>query len=218
MVSTTKSIARQQFEANKESWKNSFLAGMSLDENGNYVPWMSYPAIEFLQNYLTKDHEVFEFGCGASTLFFAGKVKKVVGIETNKRWLGIVEQLLGENKNLTKQIQNNNEILRFTENEETRVEINLMQDGLTNNNYENFAKNYGQKFDLIIIDSLKRFQCAQNVIDALKPNGAIILDDSERKNYRKIFEFFADNNFKQTDFFGIAPAQLRVKNTSFFTR
>ncbi len=201
MVSTTKSLTRQQFEANKAGWTRSFFEGISQDGDGNYVPWMTYPAIEFLQNYLQNSHEVFEFGCGASTLFFCARVKKVVGLETNEKWLSIV-----------------NSMLQASPNKASNVEINLMADGLTNPNYENFAKNSGQKFDLIIIDSLKRFDCAKNVIAALKEDGMVILDDSERKNYRKIFEFFAANNFTQTDFVGIAPGQLRIKNTTFFKK
>ncbi len=201
MVSATKSLTRQQFEANKAGWTKSFFEGISQDGDGNYVPWMTYPAIEFLQSYLKKSHEVFEFGCGASTLFFCARVKKVVGLETNEKWLGIV-----------------NSLLQKSPNKGSNVVLNLITDGLTNPNYENFAKNSGQKFDLIVIDSLKRFNCAQNLISALKEDGIVILDDSERKNYRKIFEFFAANNFIQTDFVGIAPAQLRIKNTTIFSR
>jgi SAM-dependent methyltransferase len=196
-VTQVKSIVKEQFEKNKAGWEKSFFYGFSQDENGDAVPWMTYPAIEFLKNNLNKNHEIFEFGCGASTLFFSGIVKKVVGLETNKRWLGITQKMLAEKS------RNN-------------VVITLMEDGLENDNYQNFAKNCGQKFDFIIIDSLKRFECAKNVIDALKPDGILILDDSERKNYKKIFEFFAEKNFQKQDFFGIAPGQLRIKNTTFF--
>jgi SAM-dependent methyltransferase len=196
-VTQVKSIVKEQFEKNKTGWEKSFFYGFSQDENGDALPWMTYPAIEFLKNNLNKNHEIFEFGCGASTLFFSGIVKKVVGLETNKIWLGITQKLLAEKS------RNN-------------VVITLMIDGLENENYQNFAKNCGQKFDFIIIDSLKRFECAKNVIDALKPNGILILDDSERKNYKKIFEFFAENNFQKQDFFGIAPGQLRIKNTTIF--
>jgi predicted O-methyltransferase YrrM len=195
----SKSLTKEQFLKNKISWKNSFAAGLSLDENGDYLPWMTYPAIEFLKNKITKNCEVFEFGCGASTLFFASRVKQVSGLETNETWLKIVKNFLQE-----KDLKN--------------VKLNLMADGLVNDDYQNFAKNSGKKFDLIVIDSLKRFECAKNVIAALKPEGAVILDDSERKNYQKIFKFFAENGFEKRDFFGIAPAQLRVKNTTIFTR
>ncbi|MBP7709815.1 MAG: methyltransferase domain-containing protein [Rickettsiales bacterium] len=192
-----KNLTKEQFYQNKISWKKSFLDNFSQDENGDAVPWMTYPAIEFLKNTITKNHEIFEFGCGASTLFFARNAKKVVGLETNEVWLKIVQNFLQREG-----LEN--------------AKINLMADGLTNANYENFAKNSGQKFDLIVIDSLKRFDCAKNVIEALKPQGMVILDDSERKNYAKIFKFFADAKFKQRDFFGIAPGQLRVKNTTVF--
>ncbi len=190
---------KQSFIENKIGWKKSFLDGFSQDENGNALPWMTYGAIEFLKNNLKKDQQVFEFGCGASTLFFAKKVKKVIGLESNPTWFSIIQ-----NKLLQSQHSN--------------VEITLMPDGLTNFSYENFAQNYGTKFDLIIIDSLKRFSCAKNSLNALKPNGAIILDDSERKHYSKIFGFFAENNFTKQDFFGIAPGQLRPKNTTIFTK
>jgi len=190
---------KEQFKKNKISWQKSFLDGFSQDENGEALPWMTYGAIEFLQKYLNKNQQVFEFGCGASTLFFAKKVKKVVGLETNKMWLSIIQNKLQQS---------------LFDN----VQINLMGDGLENDSYQNFAKNYGEKFDLIVIDSLKRFECAKNCIEALKPNGAIILDDSERQNYRKIFDFFAEKNFQKTDFIGIAPGQLRLKNTTIFWR
>lgn len=192
-------MIKEQFEKNKISWIKSFNDGFSQDENGDSVPWMTYPAIEFLKKHLNKNHEIFEFGCGASTLFFSKKVKKIVGLETNPRWLGIVQEKL------------NSLPTHFP-----RPIINLMEDGLENSAYENFAKNHEQKFDLIIVDSLKRFECAKNSIDALKPRGAIILDDSERKNYKKIFDFLAQKNFTKQDFLGIAPGQLRIKNTTIF--
>jgi predicted O-methyltransferase YrrM len=154
---------------------------------------MTYPAIEFLKKNLNKNHEIFEFGCGSSTLFFAGRVKKIIGIETKVKWFELLKQANPSN-----------------------VEITLMEDGLTNDLYQNFAKNSGQKFDFIIIDSIKRFLSATNSIDALKPGGAIILDDSERDNYKKIFDFFAEKNFTRQDFPGVAPMQKREKSTTIF--
>ena len=192
-------MLKEQFQQNKIGWIKSFNDGFSQDDEGNSVPWMTYPAIEFLKKNLTKNHEIFEFGCGASTLFFAPQVKKVTGLETNFRWLGIVKEKL--------------DISQFT-----NVEMQLMADGLTSKSYENFPKNCEQKFDLIIIDSIKRFNCAKNSITALKSGGSIILDDSERKNYKKIFDFFTAEGFLTRDFFGIAPGQLRIKNTTIFTK
>ena len=46
----------------------------------------------------------------------------------------------------------------------------------------------------------------------------LILDDSQRKGYKKIFDFFEENGFKKQDFVGIAPGQLKLKNTTVFTK
>lgn len=192
-------VIKEQFNQNKSGWKKSFLEGISQDEQGNPIPWMTYPAIEFLEKTITKDHDIFEFGCGASTLFFAKRVRKVCGLETSAKWLEITKKMLKEE-------------------DFDNVEITLMEDGFDNHAYEHFAKNVGSKFDFIIVDSLKRFKCVQNSISALKPNGIIILDDSERKSYRKMFEFLAENGFQTKSFEGIAPGQIKPKNTTLIFR
>ena len=187
------------FWQHKKSWEESMKNGLSQDENGNYVPWMTYEAIDFLKITIKPDWQLFEFGCGASTLFFSQKVKKLVTIETNPLWKNLIDK-----KN------------------QHKTEIILMLDGINNPEYEKSAINYSTesrcKFDLIIIDSIKRYNCAINSIDAISEEGIIVLDDSERKNYNKIFDFFTHHGFKRIDFWGIAPAGLKIKNTSFFTR
>ena len=192
-------VIKEQFNQHKAGWKKSFIEGISQDEKGNPLPWITYPAIEYLEKTITKDHDIFEFGCGASTLYFSKRVRKVCGLETSSKWLEITQKML------KKENANN-------------VDITLMEDGFDNNAYENFVKNLGPKFDFIIVDSLKRFKCVQNSISALKPNGILILDDSERKSYRKMFEFLAENGFKTKSFEGIAPGQIKPKNTTLIFR
>jgi len=189
-------IIKEQFKKYKAGWTRSFLEGISQDEHGNLLPWMTYPAIEFLQKYLTKKHDVFEFGCGASTIFFAQKVKKVYGVETNQKWLDLINDKL-QSLDLTAQIE-------------------LMENGIDNKNYEIFPQKFEKKFDIIVIDSLKRFLCAQHAVNFIKDDGIIILDDSQRENYKKIFEFFAKNGFEKRDFLGIEPGKLKMKNTTVF--
>lgn len=191
-------MIKQQFTQNKAGWKKSFIEGTPQDENGNFLPWMTYPAIEFLQKTINKNHRIFEFGCGASTIFFAKNAKEVVGVETDKKWFEITKNNLSE-KNLN-------------------AEMHLMEDGIDNENYENFPNNFSEKFDFIIIDSIKRFPCAKNSLDFLRDGGSIILDDSQRENYKKIFDFFEKAGFKKTDFIGIEPGKLKLKNTTIFRK
>lgn len=191
-------MIKAQFEKNKAGWTRSFLEGISQDEDGNLLPWMTYPAIEFLQNYVSQNHEIFEFGCGASTIFFAKKAKKVYGLETNQNWLNLINEKL--------------------QSLDLEAQIELMENGIDNKNYEIFPQKFEKKFDIIVIDSLKRFLCAQNAINFIKDDGIIILDDSQRENYKKIFDFFAEKGFEKKDFWGIEPGKLKMKNTTVFLK
>jgi precorrin-6B methylase 2 len=199
VLNNQSTLIKNQFQANKLSWVKSFQSGLSQDQNGNYLPWMTYPFIAYLSSKLNSKQTIFEYGCGSSTLFFATKVAKVVALESNKTWYEIIKQKLLEAR------IKNVELIYFD---------NALQDGA----YEIFASKYQGEFDLVIIDSLKRFACATNSINAIKPGGAIILDDSERKNYRKIFDFFLNHDFIQKDFPGIAPGGLKIKNSTIFYR
>jgi tRNA A58 N-methylase Trm61 len=192
-------MIKEYFLKNKISWEKSLISGFYVDENNLEIPWMTYEIIEFLKNKIDKNHEVFEFGCGSSTLFYARNAKNVTSIETNKFWKNLISKKLAEN-NLVNH------------------DIFLMENAMENNNYQIFPQTLKKKFDVIIIDSLKRFECATNAIKSLKENGLIILDDSERQHYKKIFDFFINNGFTKQDFVGIAPAQLKLKNSTIFFR
>src|SRR5947207_2879388 len=47
------------------------------------LPWFSYAAIDFLKSYLGNEMQVFEFGSGGSTLFFAQHCKSVASVQAN---------------------------------------------------------------------------------------------------------------------------------------
>lgn len=191
------SFIKSQIEENKQGWIKSFEHSFAQDASGNPLPWMTYGIINYLEQWLDKDKVIFEYGFGASSFFFAKRVKKVVSLETDPMWYKVMKNKLKEH-NIT------------------NIDVIFMENGLENAKYEHFANNYGQKFDLIIIDSLKRANCCYDSISALKDDGMIILDDSQRKSYKKIFRFFDEKNFLTKNFIGIAPGQFRLKNSTVF--
>src|SRR5512143_3931277 len=67
-------------------WVRSRRENRSVDVNGQPIPWMTYSAIEFLTRRVRKDLTVFEFGCGASTLWWAARVARVVSVEHDPGW------------------------------------------------------------------------------------------------------------------------------------
>ena len=50
------------------------------------LPHMAPNAIKFLNEYLTKDMVVFEWGAGGSTTWIAKRVKHIYSVENNTNW------------------------------------------------------------------------------------------------------------------------------------
>ncbi|MGA8264286.1 MAG: hypothetical protein WB779_07590 [Ignavibacteriaceae bacterium] len=173
-------------------WFQSYKNKTSVDKNGNPIPWITYPFIDFISERLNKNIDIFEFGSGNSTFFYATKVKSLITVEHDKQWFDKISKIIPEN-----------------------VEI-IFREGDTDGNYCRCIKDTHNKFDIIIDDALDRVNCIYSSLESLSEKGVIILDDSERKEYKDGVDFLIKSNFKKLDFWGIAPGILFRKCTSVF--
>src|SRR6266851_3560212 len=71
-----------------------WLANLRRPPIESGLPWFTFAAIDFLDEWVKPHHTVFEYGCGGSTVFFAERAQAVVCIEHNDRWRTRVLQRL----------------------------------------------------------------------------------------------------------------------------
>src|SRR5881392_3049736 len=71
-------------------WHRSRKEMASVNAAGEPIPWITYPALRFLEPRIRKSFKVFEFGSGLSTLWWAKRVSKVVSVEHDKDWHDLV--------------------------------------------------------------------------------------------------------------------------------
>lgn len=173
-------------------WFTAFDQQQAVDASGEPIPWVTYSFIDFIKTRLTKNLSIFEYGSGNSTLFYAKNVKRVVSVEHDEAWY---------NKIVTAKASNADMI--FTA---------LEKDG----EYAKKASLLGEKFDVIIVDGRDRVNCCKHSINALSPNGVLVLDDSEREFYEEARTFLTLNGFKELPFTGISPGLFYNKTTSVF--
>lgn len=177
---------------NDVGWFNAFSLEEPVDKKKQPIPWFTYPCIDFLSQRLNINLNVFEFGSGNSTLFFAKKVKSIYSVEHNTEWFNKINTSLPDNSKLT------------------HVESN------SSDQYIEPFKMGEEKFDIIIVDGIFRNECLIESINRLTEQGIIILDDSERNDYAKGISFLVNASFKRIDFVGIAPGLLYSKTTTIF--
>jgi predicted O-methyltransferase YrrM len=161
----------------------------------DFVPWMNFNVISFLNKYLSKEMTVFEWGSGSSTLFLSQRVYKVITIEHDKEWHSKVKDMLSEYKvnNLTYKLIEPEDIY------ESVKKLNFIDPShyySKDSAYEKYdfkkyvlsIEEYSDKtFDLIIIDGRARPSCLFHSLKKLKDDGYILVDNTERKRYLEYF-------------------------------
>ena len=179
----------------KYGWLNTYETKESIDVNGKPIPWLTYSAIDFIKTRIKFNINVFEYGSGNSTLYFADKVKNVVSVEHDELWYSKMKMKCSSNKNISLHLRE------------------LKDDSYSKSIYE-----FDQKFDLIIIDGRLRVKCAKNATNAISENGIIIFDNTERDYYSDGINHIKENGFKCIDFFGFIPIYSTPSQTSIFYR
>ncbi|RME96774.1 MAG: hypothetical protein D6773_16705, partial [Alphaproteobacteria bacterium] len=172
-------------------WWRSYRLRAPVDAEGKPIPWISYPAIEFLASRVQPDWHVFEYGSGNSTLWWAARVERVVSCEHEAAWYRFVESRRPDNVEL---------LLRDAE------------DG----SYERTLADYSRQFDVVVIDGIRRAQCAALAARALKPAGFIVYDNSDKAQFREGAEALEKQGFKRLDFVGPVPGSILSSATSIF--
>jgi hypothetical protein len=173
-------------------WFKSFDTRSAVDKDGYPIPWVTYPFIDFIKERIKKQHTVFEFGSGNSTLFYAKYAGNVISVEHDKEWYDKIVSEKAENSEM--------------------IYCDLVYGG----DYCKMPVTLGKKFDLIIVDGRDRVNCCKTAPEALSENGVIILDNSEREAYKPGIEFLVKSGYKHLFFSGIVPGLFYRVTTSIF--
>jgi hypothetical protein len=159
----------------------------SIDAAGEPLPWMTYPAIEFLKQLDLSDKTVFEYGCGGSTVFWARAAKWVDSVEHVESFYREVLPMLPDNCNLSLEI--------FPE------------------EYIHAVARRGS-YDIIVIDGHSRVRCSEIAAKYLNPGGFIILDNSDW--FHEASANLRSADLIEVDLAGMAPISEHISTTSFY--
>lgn len=179
----------------QEGWINSLRQMLPVDAIGNAIPWWTYSSIHFLEKRIKSDFLVFEYGSGNSTLWFSQRVSKIISTEHDHAWYDSIKKKF----DLVPQIE-------YLHREES------------DRKYSMEILNYVDQFDIIVIDGVDRVACAMNALQALKNDGVIIWDNTDRSIYQEGFDFLESKGFKRIDFWGLGPINSYASCTSVLYR
>jgi|UPI0006982098 hypothetical protein len=173
-------------------WTRSVLDQSIVGRDGSAIPWATYSFIEFIGPRLGKNFNVFEYGAGASTSYYAKRVSKVIALEHDSVFAAMLRPKLPAN-----------------------VELRERPLGP---GYINAIAELREPPSLVSVDGRNRVACVEAARGCLASDGVIVLDDTERPDYEPACEALKKHGFKRLDFWGFAPGQVERRCTTVFYR
>ena len=183
-------------------WAQSVRRGKPVDSQDEPIPWLTYPAIFWLDLVLNGEEAVLEVGAGNSTLWLARKAKLVTSIEHDAAWYEHLRSLAPPNVNL-----------QFRP-----CSGDLVQTRLDDPYVDAIRGVPDASLDLALIDGMARVTCLLVALPKLKEDGAVILDDAHRTEYQVLHEVLATRGYSRIDFNGPVPGASNFGTTSVFSQ
>ncbi len=166
------------------------------------LPWFSYAAIDFLDEFLKPEMTVCEYGSGGSTVFFARRVKSVFSIEDNSEWYELVTARLQAKGLLNAKLKLCPFDFKNPAGFEHSAYLKAMPD---------------ERFDVVVVDGSEEWTqvrpiCFVKAEEHVKRGGIIVVDDSWR------YPVLRDKNHAQDYriFQSVGPCRPGVTSTDVF--
>lgn len=178
----------------RQGYIRSQLQGESVDRNGNPVPWLPYSVTAFLTFRVRKDVNVFEFGSGNSTLWWAQRAARVIAVEHDPSYFERMQPCMPDNVTY------------------------LCRNADAGDQYEDTILDYIGQIDIAVVDGRRRPQCLRTCVRAIRPNGVIILDNSDYEGLAPDIAALESDGFRRLAIEGLPSLQTWVNETSIFYR
>lgn len=185
------------------TWIRSLFPGHNPVHDG--VPWLPFELTEWIDNHVSENTRMFEYGSGGSTIHLAQRVKNLITVEHNPAWHSMLSAEL-EKRHLT-HIQY---LLREPRpgTPERPVECwDNYGDEYPNMDFKTYVESIDEQpdrsFDIVLVDGRARKFCIEHAIPKIRPGGYLLLDNSSTREY---LDFVAPlEKYPRFDITSIAP-------------
>jgi hypothetical protein len=179
------------------------------------VPWWTFRATDAVGAFLSSRRApvAFEWGSGASTRWLAGRCARVVSVEHDAAWHAVVVGDLDGNAEVVLA-----EPVPASTSDPASGVVRSSKRGFAGLDFADYVaaiEDAGGPFDLIVVDGRARSACLLAALPHLKSDGMIVVDDTERRRYRRTIATL--DGFVVTPLVGLNPCLPYPSSTTLLT-
>lgn len=207
-------------------WLDSAECKLAV-RDGAPLPWFTYGAIEFLERELPSDLSMFEYGGGQSSVYWAGRLRRLVSINHDPAFGAFIQPQLPPHAEF-RIVEEATPVPQVLEGwardhpvfEDPERTVQTYRSGQLNNAFRTYAlqilDNPPDSFDVVVIDGMARVLSTWAAIQHFRRGGFIVFDNSDRDFYQPAFDLLADSGYRRIDFGGLGPINPYAWRTSVF--
>lgn len=188
------------------------------------LPWLTFEAIQFLNSHIKPQDIVFEYGGGASSIYFANKAQKIITVEHDEEWFQLItahfqSQKINrwEGKIIPPEKSNTAETAPSCP--DSYLSQNQRYEGLQFKTYASFIDQFPDaSFDVVLIDGRARTSCLRHSVKKVKVGGLLIFDNAERPYYQPTLHRELTHFELVLNEFGPVPYSKTFSQTNIYLR
>lgn len=186
------------------------------------LPWITFGAIDYLDNLEFRGKTVFEFGSGGSTLYWLKRGAACISIEHDQAWYERLRPTLADLMQVDYRFvppshHPNQDYFDASDPDDFSSDEYPQK----HQRYENYVKQIDHfpdhAFYAVLIDGRSRAACIKHAVPKVQPNGYLILDNAERSYYTQKTATFL-NGFEQMRYAGCMPCNAQFSETRIYRK
>lgn len=186
-------------------------------------PWITFDAIDFLEEFVQPGMHVFEFGSGGSTLYWISKQASVISVEHDPQWYGVVRKRVGDNGRLDYRLVVPVQRSTSLKNDDPSDPGSYSSDDaeFVGWSFEGYVRQIDQVADnsqhVVLVDGRSRPSCIVHAIPKIAKGGILVLDNAERPYYLSRTQEML-SSFRLRRFSGMTPCNRWTSQTNIYLR
>jgi hypothetical protein len=165
------------------------------------TPWWPYGAVSWVDANLSSGARVFEYGGGGSTLWLEDRGAIITTVEHDESWY----------RQLAVQLAPSAELL-FRPPTASGSVTSAIAPGFFDEYAAAIDEQPDSSLDFVIVDGRSRIACARRALQKVKPEGLLLVDDTDRERYEPVIEML--RSWERHVFTGLKAGQRFPAQTS----